>query len=69
MCRNIVFDLIDLVVETMVEEERGYERLRSTAIIERSEISDEQKVNGEEADRQNSQNDGSSRVSDRNASE
>jgi hypothetical protein len=38
MCKQIVNDLIDLVVETMVEEEMTYDRVRSSAVVERSDM-------------------------------
>lgn len=40
MCKQIVYDLIDLVVETMVEEEMNYDRVRSSAVVERADMTD-----------------------------
>ena len=40
MCKQIIDQLIDLVVETMVEEEDGYDRTRSSAVVERSDMTD-----------------------------
>ena len=40
MCKEIIDQLIDLVVETMVEEENAYDRIRSSAVVERSDMTD-----------------------------
>lgn len=40
LCQAIVYDLVDLVVETMVAEEAQYDRQRSSAVVARSDMSE-----------------------------
>lgn len=40
MCQSIIYDLVNLVVEAVVEEERQYEKRRSLAVVALSDMSD-----------------------------
>ena len=40
LCQSIVYDLVDLVVETMAEEENEIDRQRSFAVVARSDMAD-----------------------------